>query len=247
VPHRRRRLLLGLVIPLLLALTAYVVIHYAKAVYAVLWPGLANGTTVTVSGLGTTSWGYYMGFGKMRLDVSTAGSVTVYVMPLSLYTFVASFNLSNVGSPVDTGYGVYYPCGPYGLIRYWTGVVPVEVSMYQGLYVYVPTDAQKIPPQCYSQWAGDISSYPILTFDGTPHMNVLNEVYVKAYTYDPAQGLVPISRKLYNLHAAWYWSPGAAYGSYGNTFVDGVWYLQLVAVYVTNISTDVTLTATAVE
>jgi len=247
VPLRgRRRLLLGLVFPLILALTAYVVLHYTRVVYAVFWPGLANGTTITLSGIDYASWGYYMGFGRMTLSVSPPDEAFVYVKTLNFYTFASAFNLSAIGTPVDTGFGIYYPCGHYGLIVYSGVVIPVEVSTYQGLYVYMPTDALQIPLQCYSQWPVD--SKPILTFDGTSHICIWDTVYAKAYTYDPSQGLVPTLYNLYSLSGAQlWWSPKIIYGSHGITNVDGVWFLQMVAVYVTNIYTDVTLTATAAD
>jgi len=242
----RRRLLLGLIIPLLLALTGVVVIQYVRVVYAVLWPGVANGTTVTVSGVGSTSWGYYMGFGKMTLSVTTSGgSVSVYVAPVNLYTFASTYNLSALGTSVNTGYGTYYPCGRYGLIIYGGVVIPVEVSTYQGLYVYLPTNAKKLPLTCYSQWSSAVGTNPILTFDGSQHMNVAGTVYVNAYTYSATSGLVPTTYRLYTMSSATQWSPTAAYGSYGKTNIDGVWYLQMVAVYVSGIASDVTLTARA--
>jgi len=245
--RRRRRLLLGLVIPLLLALTAYVVLKYERPVYAIMWPGLANGTTVKVYGLGTTSWGYYMGFGKMTLDVSTNDWVYVYVKPLNYYTFASRFNLSGLGTLIDTGYGMYFPCGRYGLIVHNDVVIPVKVSTYVDLYVYVPTDAEDVPLACYSQWSSALDSKTILTFGNAPHSLIYGSVYAKAYTYDPASGLVPTLFKLYDIADAWYWYPYLPYGSYGKTYIDGVWYLQMVAVYITDIDADVVLTATAVE
>jgi len=239
---RRKRVVLGLVIPLLLALLAYVVLLYQRVDYAVLWPGLANGTTVVVPGIAATSWGYYAGFGRITLDVSSWAMPAVYVATLNFYTYASLFNMSDVSNPVDTGYGVYYPCGHFGLVVYNNVVIPVEVGQFQGVYIYVPTDAQKVPAECYSQWP--VGSNPILTFDGTPHVNMLGSVYARAYTYDPSQGLVPMWYKLYNLQdGASPWYSGAVYGSYGNTNVDGVWYLQMVAVYVTDITADVVLTA----
>lgn len=77
-------------------------------------------------------------------------------------------------------------------------------------------------------------------------MNVDGSIYVSGYVYDPIiDNLVPTTYKLYDLSQAAKWTPGMAYGSYGDTNADGVWYLQMVAVYVSNIKTDLKLTATA--
>jgi len=244
--NRRRRVALAVLFPLVLALMAYIVIQYVQVVYAVLWPGLANGTTISLRGIGSTVWGYYAGFGKMVIDVSPP-SMPVYVAVLPYYTLASASNLSDINTATSTDHGTYYPCGPYGLIVSGGVVIPVAVQRYQGVYVYVPTDARNVPTSCYSNWYNSIAGLPILTFDGTPHVNIAGTVYVKAYYYDPSTGLISSTYPLYSMSQTVPRTSGTAYGDYGDTNVDGVWYLQMVAVYVTKIRGQaiITLYATA--
>jgi len=233
-----------LIIPMLLALTVYIVITAQQIAYAVLWPGLTNGSTYTINTLTTATWGYYAGFGKMTISFSGGAVSNVYVAELPIYTFASQGNLSLASGPIPTSHGTYLPCGRFGLIVRNDVVIPVAVQVYSGIYTYVPTNALNVPLSCYQQWASQIGTRSILTFDGTWHTIVGNAVYVKAYKYS-SNTLVQTGYLLYTLSQAKPYTAGTPYGTYGNTNVTGVWYLQMVNLYVGNVQGTVTITLVA--
>jgi len=245
MPSRKKKLAALIAIPIVLALTAYIIIEAQQVIYAVLWPGLTSGSKYTISSAKSASWAYYAGFGKLSISFSGGTVSNVYVAILPIYTLASQGNLSDISDPTVTDHGTYYPCGPYGLIVYSTYVVPVNVQLYSDIYVYVPIDATKVPMACYQTWASQLTGKYILTFDGTKHTISKDKIYAKAYTYSN-NALTSTSVLLYSTTSATPYDSSKVYGDYGDTNADGVWYFQMVSLYVGKFSGTVTITLTAV-
>jgi len=246
MPSKRRLITALLVAPIVLALTAYIIIQTQQVTYAVLWPGLTSGSTYTIKSTKSASWAYYAGFGKMTISFSGGTVSNVYVAVLPIYTLASQGNLSLVPEPTATSHGTYLPCGRYGLIAHGSVVIPVSVQMYDEIYVYVPIDATVVPMSCYQTWSSYVSGKYILTFDGTRHTISGSNIYVKAYRYNPStNSLASTSYLLYSTSSAVAYNPNAVYGDYGDTDTDGVWYFALVSLYVGRFLGTVTITLTA--
>jgi len=223
---------------------------------AVILPGLAPTGTTTVtldlgSGFSTTSWGYYLGMGRLTVSHNASSDTVFRVYPDSfMYTFaLASYSTPSDYQRIVTDKGVLYLCkeGPYG-IAYSPNRQMAFVGKFEyvgGLYVLVPGIANDTLKDCmiYVAQSENFWGISFLWVNGTSFWvpQGSTTVYTRAYYFTSQYPPYPIgvsSVPLFNIANAQSLPPNTEqqYGGFEATNVNGVYRLYAVYVFVDRIS-----------
>jgi len=232
---------------------------------AVILPGIAptGADTVTVNlgyAFSETSWGYYLGMGRLTVSHNASSDTVFYVYPDPyMYTFaLASYSTPSDYQRIVTDKGVLYLCkeGPYG-IAYSPNRLMAFVGKFEyvgGLYVLVPGIANDTLKGCMVYVAQSENHWGIsfLWVNGTSFWLPQNSlsVYTKAYYFTSQNPPYPIgvsSVPLFNVANANVLPPDTEriYGGFEHTNVTGVYRLYAVYTFVDRIKGTIRVSITA--